>query len=528
MHAFGQLSTSILDQNNVSAMINNGGTFFNDELNGTHGYEVPKGSGAHAFYSAAFWFGGVDQDSMLHLSGSRFVSGADIFPGPIATAGMYTSVDYTSAYGTAIWSVLKSEIDNHILNWNQAGYITPSSIADWPGNGDQLLGVSQQLAPYVDVNNNGIYEPTQGDYPNVRGDEATYVILNDEAHPHSDSGGDALGIEVHLMLYQFLTTDYLNDITFINSRVFNRGDKSYSSFKTTFWGDSDLGNPTDDYFGSDASRNLVYAYNGDLNDETSSTGVGYGANPPAIGVVSLSNVMSGACYFTNGSAATQSDPSSASQYWNYMNNKWRFGDQWVYGGTGFPGSTGATSIPADFMFPSDSDPLNTGTGGVDPGFEWDESANNNPAGDRRMLMNLPSDPLLPGDELCYDFAVVFATGGPNLFDGVNNLATNVDQVQTFFDAQDFSCETVTVGTDELSFLEASIYPNPSQGEITISFKESMNDFSVNITDISGKSVFSEKYSNTSEVLVNLNGAQGIYLVQIQTNNGSSTERIVLK
>ena len=96
MHAFGQLSTSILDQNNVSAMINNGGTFFNDELNGTHGYEVPKGSGAHAFYSAAFWFGGVDQDSMLHLSGSRFVSGADIFPGPIATAGMYTSVDYTS------------------------------------------------------------------------------------------------------------------------------------------------------------------------------------------------------------------------------------------------------------------------------------------------------------------------------------------------------------------------------------------------------------------------------------------------
>lgn len=528
IQAFGQFSTSILDQNNVSAEISDGGLLFQDSQNSNPGYEVPKGSGVHAIFSSAFWFGGLDQDSMLHLSGTRFSGGEDIFPGPIADSGMYTSAAYIAAYSNSIWTVSTSEIDDHVLNWNQAGYIVPSSIANWPGNGIPLNGVAQQLAPYVDVNNNNVYEPNLGDYPNIRGDRSSYIIMNDAAQPHVSSGGAVLGIEVHLMIYQFSTTGYLNDLTFINTRVFNRGNMSYSNFKTTFYTDADLGNATDDYCGSDVGRNMIYTYNGDLNDEAGASSPGYGANPPAIGIVSLSQVMSGSSYFTNGSTAPQSDPSSAAQCWNYMNNKWRFGDEWVYGGTGFPGSTGATNIPADFMFPADSDPLHTGTGGVDPGFNWDESTNNSAPSDRRMLMNLAGEALMAGDELCYDFAVVFANGGPDLFSGVVNLENNVDQVQVFFDAQDFSCETVTVGSDELSFLEASIYPNPSQGEITISFKESMNDFSVNITDISGKSVFSEKYSNTSDVLVNLNGVQGVYLVYIQSDKGSSTERIVLK
>ncbi len=511
INAFGQYSTAIAELNNVSATVSDGGILFYNESTSTPGYEVPKGSGIHAIFSAAFWFAALDQNSQLHMSATRYNGGTDIFPGPISDSGMYTSPSYMGSYGTSIWSVFKLDIDDHILNWNQPGYIIPNSIANWPGNGDVLLGVAQQLAPYVDMNNNGLYEPSLGDYPNVRGDQATYIITNDGAKVHTSSGGEPLGVEVHLMIYQFATANYLNDVTFINARVFNRGNTDYPNFKASFFADGDLGGSTDDYFGSDSLRNMIYTYNGDLNDAQ------YGANPPAIGVVSLSNPMSGAGYFLNAGTPQYSDPVITTGYWNYMNNKWRFGEYWIYGGTGVIGSTGSTTSPTNFVF--------SGNPGIS---DWSETTNNNPPGDRRMIMNITGAPLMQGDNLCYDLAVVYASGGLAIGSSTLNLKNKTDLVQDFFTNQDFSCQTVTVGMDELSFLEATIYPNPSQGEFNIAFKESINNIVISITDVTGKIILSENYKNKSEVQIKLKEVEGVYFIRIQTDKGSSTKRIVLR
>jgi hypothetical protein len=40
------------------------------------------------------------------------------------------------------------------------------------------------LLPFADVNNNGIYDPSYGDYPNVLGDEALYLMYNDKFAAH--------------------------------------------------------------------------------------------------------------------------------------------------------------------------------------------------------------------------------------------------------------------------------------------------------------------------------------------------------
>ena len=40
----------------------------------------------------------------------------------------------------------------------------------------------------------------------------------------------------------------------------------------------------DDYVGVDVNRGLGYAYNGDAFDEATSYSIGYGENPPAMGV----------------------------------------------------------------------------------------------------------------------------------------------------------------------------------------------------------------------------------------------------
>ena len=48
--------------------------------------------------------------------------------------------------------------------------------------------------------------------------------------------------------------------------------------------DGALGDPFDDYVGCDVNRGLGYVYNGDGVDEDNTGFLGYGANPPAVGV----------------------------------------------------------------------------------------------------------------------------------------------------------------------------------------------------------------------------------------------------
>lgn len=56
-------------------------------------------------------------------------------------------------------------------------------------------------------------------------------------------------------------------------RVANRGGTDLNDFVTASYTDVDLGSFSDDYMGCDPVRNVVYTYNGDLNDEDNGTGV---------------------------------------------------------------------------------------------------------------------------------------------------------------------------------------------------------------------------------------------------------------
>src|SRR5690554_7581170 len=44
-------STATFSGNNIEAAVNNGGVFFNDEINQSPAYEYPKGSGNHLVYA---------------------------------------------------------------------------------------------------------------------------------------------------------------------------------------------------------------------------------------------------------------------------------------------------------------------------------------------------------------------------------------------------------------------------------------------------------------------------------------------
>src|SRR5690606_41439558 len=59
-----------------------------------------------------------------------------------------------------LWSVTKQQVRDFI-----ATGVATRDIREWPGNGDQSRGELPVLAPYEDVNGDGVYIPDSGDYP---------------------------------------------------------------------------------------------------------------------------------------------------------------------------------------------------------------------------------------------------------------------------------------------------------------------------------------------------------------------------
>lgn len=516
-----QINFELLDSNNVSANISNAGIFFSHDTTGHLGYEVPKGSGNSVIYAMGFWFAGVDQNGVLRNSCTRYIYNGDLFPGPYSETNSYTDPIYVNHYANSMWSVTKAEVLSHQLNWNQPGYTIPMSILNWPGNGQVGIGVSQHLAPYVDVNSNGIYEPEWGDFPDIRGDKAVYVINNDAANVHTDSNGNPMGIEVHSMFYQYASANFLDTTTFFNVRVFNRGSYNYTDFRMAIHVDGDLGCYSDDYVGCDTTRNMMFTYNGDNLDQCSGIGStnNYGSNPPVAGVISLRQNMKIFGYFTSTSQYPYNDPVTVNAYWNLMHGKWNNGSPWYYGGLGYAGSTGVTTQPTNYMFTGDPE---TASG-------WTEFTNSNNPGDRRIFMVMDSIELNSGSTNCYDYAVLWRRGSNNL-NSVTKLKEVADDVKTWFDNEtEFNCSQVTMGINEqLGDTKMDLWPNPSNGIFELRSNAKLSASSIYITDAQGRNVYFDLAELADAYQIKLAQIPGVYFLTIQHANVKEMIKLVVR
>lgn len=85
--------------------------------------------------------------------------------------------------------------------------------------------------------------------------------------------------------------------------------------------------------------------------------------------------------------------------------------------------------------------------------------------------------------------------------------------------------TQMLGTNDFSVSKIKVYPNPSNGFVTI---DSTLPVNVAVTDLMGKVVYSAK-EVTNQASLNLSSLQkGIYLVTMTGEEGTQTEKIVLK
>ena len=501
-----QISLQGLNENVANAMITDGGFFFNNPGAGGPGYEIPSGSGAHTIYSGAFWFGGLDVNGQLKIAAPNFWgSNSDLWPGPL-TLDLAGAVP-PNPLGQTLWSVSLAEINYHIANFNQPGYIMPNGISNWPAHGDVSLGLSYYLAPFVDVNFDGFYDPSAGDYPCVKGDRAVYTIMNDKEDVHG-SGGDPIGIEVHFMFYQFNSTDYLNNTTFIDVDVFNRGTQTIYDFKTSFAYDGDIGNPTDDYYGCDTVTNMMYMYNADAIDEDAGFANGYGANPPSAGIVCLSHDMESSMSFSNGAAFPYADPASAAQNWSIMNGTWADGSP-IY-----------DDLSQVTKYQYSGNPNNSG--------EWSEMDVLNSPGDRRAVMTVDDGILEYQGHKKFTFAVLYDRSGTTATENVNGLLAVANSAQTFFDTDlEGLCDISVMGLDEVASNEFEMYPNPTSGSFNINWS-SKAPIDVVINDMTGRTVFREFNLSGGETLITVDLPSGIYTVNVISDDGILTEKLIVE
>ena len=77
-----------LEWNNVRALIETGGSLWQDRATSQASYEVPKGGGVSSLYAGALWMGGISPDQQLKLAAVTFRGdGNDYWPGPLTNDG---------------------------------------------------------------------------------------------------------------------------------------------------------------------------------------------------------------------------------------------------------------------------------------------------------------------------------------------------------------------------------------------------------------------------------------------------------
>jgi hypothetical protein len=476
------------------------------ENNGNASYEVPKidpttnSPSINSIYAGGLWLGGYSPDGQLRLAAVTYrQNGTDFYNGPLsnnsfATADLCSSFDrhfYANKTDCQIHRSYYLATEEERAELFPDGYVMPEYFNQWPGN-NNLPNYAPLLAPFFDFDGDGIYDPSVGDYPgydldnvidcNTRdrrdpiplfGDQTLWWVFNDNGGLHTETGGEPIGMEIQAQAFAYTTTDQINNMTFYNYVLINRGTQTLNDTYMGQWCDSDLGCSSDDYVGCDVERGLGYCYNGDDNDAScGASGLGYDLNPPAVGIdffegpyqdedlidnplsTNLDSVnafngipydgigigysdgvidnerfgMRRFVYYNIGGDPTNGDVNLAIDYYRYMDGVWKDNTPMTYGGDGVGGS-----IQTDFMFPGTSDEVGFATNGAVTGTLWSEVSEGNPVGDRRFVQSAGKFTLEPGEFNNITVGVVWARPFAGQIQTLNALRSADDKAQSLFD-----------------------------------------------------------------------------------------------
>lgn len=596
-------SSQYLDTNNIKALFWANGDMFSDEF-GNPEFEYPKGSGLHSNHLSGLWIFGIESlTSGIHGAATgSFGSGRDFYPGPLDTIGTASVDTETVNLYNRVWKISIDEIRKFKLcncdnpdDPSCAGYSIPSSIANWPGNpiieasGDHTI-MENDLAPFYDANNDGVYNPADCDYPLIKGHQAVFFVFNDMFQPHGLSGAAPMGLEIRALAYAFdCPAMPEEDAIYIDYEIINRSTKTYKLTSIGMISDGTIGGVDDGYVGTNVDDGYTYIYNKDAFDADNIFD-GYGANPPATGIKLLQGPladpngvaefwdeswssasvptevtsafgiytpltadtirntllyginalgyndgiidnerlgMNGSIAFKNTFAA-DGIPSSLVQFYNYSRTFYADGMPQRYGGDGYGGT-----IRCDFAYPFSDDEWNFATRGVTTTFDWSEFNTGvvpNDGMDKHFLQSSKNFTFKPGDRqhITYVFASTRTGVGSDSLNlqALNNAMNNITFVSSFDSSLTYNCAVLSLSEIIDMSEHILLYPNPASSFVTIQTDENEIVEIIEILGIDGKLLTTYTPHSSSYTFDISNFSPGLYILRMKSGNKFGSKRFI--
>jgi len=497
---------------------------------GDYGCFFPNGTRKHLAIAGGLWLSGYDPGNNLHISAAMYREpGNDYWPGPITSD---TTTYATSTKWAKIWKVTRYQVQYFQSLADLTPATVPADILTWPGRGNTYasgagsapLTVDSAMAPFVDLNMDGIYEPLEGEYPDFHGDEVLWWVFSDKGATHNETNGKPLGVEVHAMAYAYNRGTDIDNVVYYNYKIINKSTTTYNNFRTAQFADLDLGQYNDDYIGIDTTRALGIIYNSTGSDGGGASlpvPVGdYGDTIPVAGVTLFGQCAS-FTYFNNDFTII-GNPSADTEFNNYMRSRIRNG-QHITNDFTAPGTPSYAYNPGP-----DVNYVYTGDPSVDT--QWSECAAANAAGDRRFVISSNDATLYPGGTADFNLALVTTdpsvnNGCPHVsFDSIKSIR---DLAATIFDSPlppPPAAVTNIVGSKG----SINIYPVPAHNMVNVALTGSVHgNGTITIYNTIGQPMLLQSVSGAGICKIDISTLPpGIYTVYYNSADGTSVSKLV--
>ena len=520
------LGYAFLNVNNISAYFWTTGIFDqNMNLQNAAGLYWPTGSSKTACFTAglslACFINGQLAESMASYTG-------EFTPGYVVNSQPLTSSDF-KYYSIKVGDTTFNNPD--YANWYK---MVPYG------------------APYNDVNNNGVFDPSI-DIPGIKNAAQTVFVCLTDGFPLSHNPGEGFGggvtnplmmSEVHFTAWAY-TLSGIEDVQYLKWEIVNKGQNIWNKTYFSIISDVDLGDGFDDYVGSDTNRKLGYCYNGTNNDAM------YGANPPAFGIRLLRGAlrqyqlpvpdslkMTSFTFFTStgsGPPSCESDP-NGEPYPAYLYMTGVKKDSTPYLNPLIP--LGSGTRKTKFCYSGDPE---TNSGWIEimgsiPNCGGDTINTppipTNPPGDRRTIISSGSVNLqvAPNEKQTIVAAQMVARGNSNT-NSVTLLKQLSDVASNYYFNHIVGIKKISELVPEKYQLLQN-YPNPFNPSTVIRFDLPKSDLvTLNIYDVSGrlvKTLLNEhKSPGTYEVKFDASEiSSGIYFYKLSTSTFSEAKKMI--
>lgn len=398
------------------------------------------------------------------------------------------SSQYPNIFNT-LSMVSRPQIVDHKYQFGQPQYTIPKGIEKWPGSSNQ-----EQIAAYVDVNQNSMYEPAAGDYPFIRGDQCLVGV----SHDATNRSSNLPAVQTSLVQYTFLfpnSGDPILDHTIGFRWVLkNQSNRTYDTAKVGVQFHALLNKLNSNYIGTDVKHNAMFAYPSNLSQQKYTS------------VMLLNQSITNTMYYKNtGQTNNKNDiPTLQEHYVNYLHSRWKDGDTLKLGSTGLDGDSSIS-----FVFP------NTTLSGYSA---WSEEVVGNQGGDRNGLLVCELRDWAPNEYKVIEGAILFQAD----IDSLPELYERHAMIRNIYANSDFSNIVPKLASSNLQ-----IYPNPAKGNNKVRITAEKEIAQLRVFSHTGKLLLTQHVHSKSVLLEQTNILRQTIFIHVLFEDGTTATRTQL-